>query len=69
MFKNNNIRKNVLLVIESRIESAQKEYDDTVKTIDEATELAIKDLKSQAQDEKENLSVSLVKKVLGSILN
>ncbi len=67
MFKKHNIRSRVISIIENRISSAQKEYDETAKHIDETTAESIKVITEQAISQKNQAEDNLVDNIIGRI--
>jgi len=65
MFKNRNIRKRVISIVEGKIENAQSSYDEQAKDIDETTAESIKVITEQAVIKKEKLEDELVESIIG----
>ena len=66
MFSSNQtIKKRVLAVIEARIQSAQKEYDEEVDTIDEKLVRDLEALRMKRLSDVEEVATRLVDKVIG----
>lgn len=63
--KNQTIKKRVLAVIEARIQSAQKEYDEEVDALDEKLLRDLEALRMKRLSDVEEVATRLVDKVIG----
>lgn len=63
--KNQTIKKRVLSVIEARIASAQKEYDEEVDALDEKLVRDLEALRMKRLSDVEAVATRLVDKVIG----
>ncbi len=63
--KNQTIKKRVLAVIEARIQSAQKEYDEEVDALDEKLVRDLEALRMKRLSDVEAVATRLVDRVIG----
>ncbi len=68
MFKNNHIKKRVMVVIEGKIEEAQKAYEVTLKRLDDEYQVEKDELDANLESSKEQALEQEVEKILGKIL-
>ena len=68
MFNNNIIEKRVMAVIKAKIATAQKDYDEGVDDLKEASFQAIETITTKLKTDKEKLADDLVNGILQKIL-
>lgn len=68
-FKDNTIEKRVMGVVKGMIATAQKQYEDGIKSLDEKFDDEVAILEERLDIDKTNLADSLVNNIVGKFTN